>query len=71
MAIAERTTYEPRPVRQLTPEEGRQLFDQAAWHYLHMSGDDFLARWHAGEFDRDPDQPAIMRMAMLRHLVER
>jgi hypothetical protein len=71
MVIAERTIHEPRPVRQLTPEEGRQVFDQAAWQYLHMSGDDFLTRWHTGEFDQDLDRSAIMRVAMLRHLVER
>ena len=67
----EQTTHDSEHVQELTREEARELFDESARRYLGMSGDEFLRRWHAGDFDRDPDQPAIMRVAMLRYLVER
>ncbi len=56
-------------IRDLTPEEGRELFDRAARHYLDMSGEEFVRRWDAGEFD-DPDDrtknpPGVMSVAML------
>lgn len=56
-------------IREVTPEEGRELVDQAARKYLHMSGDEFLRRWDAGEF-RDQDTPAVMRVASIRHLTD-
>lgn len=51
-----------------TREEGRRLFDAQARKLMHMSGDEFLRRWDAGEFAAiadDPDHPEIMRLAML------
>jgi hypothetical protein len=55
----------------LSPDEGRELFDGYAREHLGMSGEEFLRRWDAGEFDAiadDPDHPAIMRLAMLMPL---
>ena len=55
-------------VRRLNPEESRQFFDEQARKALGMSGDEFLRRWDAGEFDAiadDPDHPEIMHLAML------
>ncbi len=56
-------------VQDLTPEEGRKLFDEAARHYLGISGEEFIRKWDAGEFD-DPDDrtkhgPEVMSVAML------
>lgn len=56
-------------IRDLTPEEGRELFDRAARYYLDMSGEEFIRKWDAGEFD-DPDDrsknpPEVMDVAML------
>lgn len=56
-------------IRDLTPEEGRELFDRAARYYLNMSGEEFISKWDAGEFD-DPDDrtknpPEVMEVAML------
>jgi hypothetical protein len=56
-------------IRYLTPDEGQELFDRQARRYLKMSGEEFLRRWEAGEFDHDPDRPDIMRVAMLIPLV--
>jgi hypothetical protein len=53
-------------VRYVTPEERWATFDRAARHYLHMSGAEFIRAWDAGEFAEDPDQPAIVRVYMLR-----
>lgn len=43
-------------IHYVTEAEARAMFDQAARHYMNMSGDDFLARWRAGEFG-DPENP--------------
>lgn len=36
---------------QLTPEEGRAFFDAKCRRELGMSGEEFLRRYDAGEFD--------------------
>lgn len=59
--MATRTDNE---IRELTPDQGRQLLDDKARQYLGISGDEFRARWQAGEIDAD-DQPDVMRVAML------
>lgn len=52
-------------IRVLDREQGKALLDRQARRYLDMSGDEFVRAWRAGEFDDDPDQPEIMRVAML------
>ena len=50
----------------LTASEGRKLFNAAAQHYVRMSGDEFLRRWDAGEYDApECDRSDIVRVAML------
>ena len=39
-----------------TPEEGRRMFDEAARKIMGMSGEEFIRRWEAGEFDATFDQ---------------
>lgn len=51
-------------IRELTPEQGRQILDDKARQYLGLSGDEFRARWEAGDLDPDAD-PNVMRVAML------
>ena len=51
-------------VREVTPEEGRELFDQAVRFHLGTSGAEFLKAWDAGQY-RDPDQPGVMDVVML------
>jgi hypothetical protein len=50
----------------VTPVERWAIFDHAAQHYLHMSGEEFIRAWDAGEFAEDPDQPQIVSVYMLR-----
>jgi hypothetical protein len=58
-------------IRELTPEEGLALLDQAARRYLNMSADEFIHAWEAGEFDDDPDRPDVMYVAMLLPFAQR
>lgn len=51
--------------RELTLEEGRELFDRQAWRYLNMSGADFLQAWDSGKFDDPDSSPDVMHLAML------
>lgn len=53
----------------MTEEEARAAFDCAAQQLLNMSGDEFLRKWVAGDFDRDPDQPGVIDLIMLLPLV--
>lgn len=52
-------------IRELTPQEGKELLDRAARRYLQISSDEFLERWESGDYDDDPDRPEVMRVAML------
>ncbi len=38
------------PMIEVTPEEGRRLFDDAARQVMGMSGEEFIRRWEAGEY---------------------
>lgn len=40
-----------RGYRFVTPEEGWEMFDCEARHLMNMSGEEFLRRWDAGEFN--------------------
>jgi hypothetical protein len=51
-------------VVEATREEGQAMLDRAAREVLGISGDEFLAKWDAGEYE-DSDDPAITRVAML------
>lgn len=59
----------PRHVNELSSDDAQSAFDEAAQHYLQMSGAEFLRRWDAGEFA--DDDPAVMPVAMLLPLVGR
>lgn len=52
-------------VHEVSREEGRALFDKTARKLLGISGDEFLARWDRGDFDREPEAEAVARVAML------
>jgi hypothetical protein len=62
-------TDHPVPgVRWLTDEEAHALFDKRAREALGISGDEFLRRWDAGEYDHlidDPEHPEILQLAMM------
>ena len=52
-------------VRELTREEGHQLFDRAARRHLGISGEEFIRRWDAGEYVGKADVPGVSTVAML------
>jgi hypothetical protein len=55
----------------LDESEGRALFDQLAQALLHISGEEFLSRWDAGEYRAvadDPEHPAVRWLAALIRL---
>ena len=60
------------PVRELTKEEAWELFDQQTQAWLGISGEEFIRRYHAGEFtdeqlDRDPDIAYLaMKLSVVR-----
>jgi hypothetical protein len=62
--VAHKTESPTVDVVEATPEEGRAMLDRAAREELNMSGEEFLRRWDAGDFE-DSDDAAITRVAML------
>ncbi len=56
------------PVIELDEEESRRFFDDKARTLLGISGEEFVRRWHAGDYAEiadDPEHPDIMYLAML------
>jgi hypothetical protein len=55
-------------VHYLSRRERHALFDRRARELMGMSGEEFLRRWDAGEFNAiadDPDRPEVMLLATL------
>ncbi len=48
----------------LTDDEWWELFDKAAHRYLNMSGEEFVRKWNAGDFD-GVDTTEVMQVYML------
>jgi hypothetical protein len=64
------TTSEPTvaPIQWLSHDEARTFFDEQAQALVGLSGEEFLRRWDAGEYDAiadDPEHPEVMRLAAL------
>ena len=51
-------------VRELTREEGRELFDKRARALFGITGEEFLGRWDAGEY-REASDSKVATLAML------
>lgn len=67
MATVEEESTVPAVIY-LNDEEGRVLFDSTARELLGISGDEFLRRLRAGEYDGVPDDPEhwdILYLAMM------
>ncbi len=41
--------FEPEVVF-VSPKEGRRMFDEVAWEWAGMSGEEFIRRYEAGEY---------------------
>jgi len=53
------------PMRAVTPDEGRAIFDHQARRLLGISGEDFLRRWDAGEYREIADTPGNLHLMYL------
>jgi hypothetical protein len=58
------SAVEERPVEELSPEDGRRLFDDAARRFVGMSGPEFLRAWDQGAFSGD-ERNEVYHVAML------
>ncbi len=56
--MAETAERTESTIRWLTDEEARAIFDQKARATMGMSGEEFLRRYDAGEFNDHPDTSA-------------
>ena len=56
------------PIHHVTPAEGREMFDDAARKIMGMSGEEFIARWEAGEYDDIFDKYGHRHIGMLAGL---
>jgi hypothetical protein len=52
-------------VTELTPEEGRQLFDRLARAELGVSGEEFLRRLNDGDIPEEWSEDAVSRLEIL------
>jgi hypothetical protein len=55
-------------VRFVDDDEAREMFDREARRLMGMSGEEFLRRYDAGEYNRpleDPEEENIMMMLMI------
>lgn len=60
---------QPGEVRELTSAESWALFDDAARHYLGISGEEFLRRWDAGAYAGPAEDTRVTTVAMLMPFV--
>ena len=65
------TTHIEPDIHEVSDAEGRAILDNAARHYLHMSGDEFLLAWKEGRFQNGAcDHPGVAWVSMLVPLAE-
>lgn len=72
MASVPRSTSDVEPVEsqgiEVTEEEGRRIFDEAAREWLSISGEEFLRRYDAGEYANlveSEDNRRVVDLALL------
>lgn len=64
--------FDGASVRFVDDDEAREIFDRDARRLMGMSGEEFLRRYDAGEYNRpleDPEEENIMLMLMSLDLV--
>ena len=49
-------------IRYVTDEEAWGIFDETARREMGISGEEFLRRWDAGEWQDDPDHYPVMNV---------
>ena len=65
----EQTDDDLPPVIWVTPEEDRRMFDEAVRRRLGISGEEFIRRWEAGEYDEVFDQPGFLHIGDLAAMI--
>jgi len=58
-------TVRETQVRELTQAEGQALLDREAKRTLGISGEEFIRRYEAGEFNAQAERREIVHLAML------
>jgi hypothetical protein len=53
----------------VTPEEGRRQFDEAVRARMGISGDEFIRRYEAGEYDDVADRDGSLHIGRLIGLI--
>ncbi len=53
----------------ISAEEGRAMFDAATRRYMGISGEEFIARWEAGEYDEIADSSDHWYVGFLSGLI--
>ncbi|MEX2238057.1 MAG: hypothetical protein WEB00_11030 [Dehalococcoidia bacterium] len=64
MAIKTRQKTKPPAVEYVTDEEAREIFEEIAQRELGISGEEFLRRYDAGEYDTKVENVAAMNVAI-------
>lgn len=59
-----RTRRAKRGKDELSEAEWNDLIDKRAQYYLGISGEEFVRRWQAGEFE-NPDRPEVIHVGMM------
>ncbi len=66
-----RDTIEIDPeIHEVSDAEGRAILDNAARHYLDMSGEEFLRAWKEGRFPNGACDSSVAYVSMLIPLAE-
>jgi len=68
LATTMRTPTDQQP-SVLPPAEARALFNRQTRRLLNLSGDEFLARWEAGDYRDLPDTPEGRHVGYLALLI--
>lgn len=58
------------PIEKIGRRRGQQLFDDATRFYLNMSGDEFIRRFDAGDFNDELDRSDMQHLMTLRRFAE-
>jgi hypothetical protein len=62
--VIEHDTGETNGIRYLSDDEAREAFDKDARRLLGISGEEFLRRYDAGEYDKEDLDDRTLRGAM-------
>ena len=63
--------FELPPIIWLSEEEAREEFDREARRIVGVSGEEFIRRLHAGEYDNTPDDPEHWDLIFLSEMAPR